>query len=373
LKTIHLVSFNNPYPPDYGGVMDVFYKVKALHEAGIAVILHVFEFNRPHSPEMEKFCEAVYYYPRKTGWLSQFSILPYIVISRKSSELLANLCNDQYPVLFEGLHTCLYLNHSGLRHKQKLVRMHNIEHEYYSFLSMSTRNLKKKLFYKIESLKLKRFEKILRFADNILPISLSDTSYFEKKYGKTIFVGAFHPNREISSSEGKGKYILMHGNLKVEENEKAVFHCIRNILKNINFPVVIAGKDPSDLLRNEISLHPNIILSENPDEAEMDRLQHEAHIHLCYTFQASGLKLKLLNSLYKGRFVVANPLMTEGSGLRDLTLTGESDKELIDIIKSLIPCALDAGQIAKREKIMEIYDYKQNAVKISSLLSNDLS
>jgi hypothetical protein len=58
-----------------------------------------------------------------------------------------------------------------------------------------------------------------------------------------------------------------------------------------------------------------------------------------------------------------------GSGLGDLALTGESDTELIDIINRLIPCAFDAGQIVKREKIIRIYDCKQNADRIAILLS----
>ena len=28
---VHIVSFNVPYPADYGGVIDVFYKLKSLH------------------------------------------------------------------------------------------------------------------------------------------------------------------------------------------------------------------------------------------------------------------------------------------------------------------------------------------------------
>jgi hypothetical protein len=368
LKKLHLVSFTNPYPPDFGGVMDVYYKIKTLHEAGVSVILHVFEYNRPHSPELLEFCEKVYYYPRKTGWFSQVSMVPYIVRSRKSKELFNNLCKDQYPVLFEGLHTCFYLGHPFLERKQKLVRMHNIEHDYYSKLAKSTSNLWKRFYYKAESKKLKCFEKILKFADGILAISVSDTAYFEENYGKAVFVGGFHPNENISSTEGVGKYILMHGNLKIEENESAIMHCLRNILNQIDFPVVIAGKDPSGLLRREISRHKNIVLIENPPESEMDRLQHEAHIHLCYTFQASGLKLKLLNSLFKGRFVVTNSLMTEGSGLKDLTLTGDGDNELIDIIKRLIPCTFDSGEIAKRNILLETYGNKENAAKIIMLL-----
>jgi hypothetical protein len=370
LKKLHIVSFNNPFPPDYGGVIDVYYKIKSLREAGVSVILHIFEYNRPSSPELNTICDMVYYYPRKTNWLSQLSILPYIVRSRKSNTLLKNLSGDEYPVLFEGLHCCYYLHHPLLKNKQKLVRMHNIEHEYYKYLSKSALNLKTRLYFLTESLKLKRFEEVLKFADYILAISNSDTEYFNRKYGKTIHIGAFHSNFGVSSKEGKGEFLLMHGNLEVEENESAILYCIRNILQLINFPVVIAGKNPGNQLKAEIASHENMILVESPSETEMNRLQHEAHIHLCYTFQASGLKLKLLNSLYKGRFVVANPLMTEGSGLDEIVEVGKSDIELVEIINRLISSNFNSTFITEREEILQVYNNKRNADNINNLLQN---
>ena len=40
LKGINIVSFNVPYPPNYGGIIDVYYKIKALREIGCEVVLH---------------------------------------------------------------------------------------------------------------------------------------------------------------------------------------------------------------------------------------------------------------------------------------------------------------------------------------------
>ena len=34
VEYLHVVAFNVPYPPDYGGIIDVFYKLKALSEQG---------------------------------------------------------------------------------------------------------------------------------------------------------------------------------------------------------------------------------------------------------------------------------------------------------------------------------------------------
>ena len=41
-RQLHIVAFDIPYPPNYGGVIDVWYKLKALHAKGIKIILHCF-------------------------------------------------------------------------------------------------------------------------------------------------------------------------------------------------------------------------------------------------------------------------------------------------------------------------------------------
>ena len=52
-KYLNIVSFNIPYPANYGGVIDVYYKLEALRACGVKLILHCFEYERPHAPELE--------------------------------------------------------------------------------------------------------------------------------------------------------------------------------------------------------------------------------------------------------------------------------------------------------------------------------
>ena len=49
---LHIVSFDVPWPANYGGVIDVFYKVKALADLGIRLHLHCFEYGRGEAPEL---------------------------------------------------------------------------------------------------------------------------------------------------------------------------------------------------------------------------------------------------------------------------------------------------------------------------------
>src|SRR5690349_17100190 len=128
-RRLHIITHDVPWPADYGGVVDLFYKIKALHELGVRIYLHCFVNKRPPQEKLEKYCEKVYYYKRKAG-ITGFSFrLPYTVNSRKNAELIRNLNKDEYPVLLEGVHCSYYLHTGKLANRKVLLRLHNAEFE----------------------------------------------------------------------------------------------------------------------------------------------------------------------------------------------------------------------------------------------------
>ena len=87
MKHLHIVSFDIPFPADYGGVIDVFYKIKALHELGVVITLHCFEYGeRQPQKELENYCKNVFYYKRTRSILDLLSSQPFIVKSRENKE-----------------------------------------------------------------------------------------------------------------------------------------------------------------------------------------------------------------------------------------------------------------------------------------------
>ena len=370
MKTaIQLVAFNIPYPPDYGGVIDIFYKVKALSECSVSVDLHCFEYDRPQAAELEKYCAKVYYYPRTKGLNYQFSIKPYIVFTRTNNQLINNLASNIAPILFEGLHTCFYLDHPLLANHLRLVRTHNVEHEYYLNLYKAERNVFKKLFFRIEAYKLRWYEKILKNASQLLCISPNDNFYFARKYGHSHFIPAFHPFSEIKSKEGRGKYILFHGNLSVSENIQAVDYLLINVFSKISQPIIIAGKNPSNRLIKKIKQLPNIQLISDPDNLQMEALIQDAHISLLPTFQDTGLKLKLLASLFSGRFCIANTPMVHKTGLEHLCNLADTAEEMIGLVNELFVQEFTSEDIEKRKLILEdAFSNHRNALKIIRLM-----
>ena len=368
-KHLNIISFNIPFPASYGGVIDVFFKLKALHECGVKIILHTFEYGREHTEELNKYCEEVHYYQRKTGFKSQLSKLPYIVNSRKNKDLLVNLQKNNYPILFEGLHTCYYLDYPGLKNRLKLVRAHNIEHLYYKGLYHNTTLSYEKLYMLIEAQRLKWFEKKLRYADYILSLSSIEAEYFRHRYGneKTIPISLFHQNEQIEIVQECKPYVLYHGDLSTPENIRTACFLIEEIVgKDEHISWIIAGLNPDKSIYKAAEKHTNLEIKSNLSNQEMKKLINEAAINILFTNQTSGVKLKLINSLYQGHYCLANEKMLNGSGLDDLCVPiPDKPEKISECIKEYLSKNFPDSEIQKRKQVLgEMYDNRKNAKKI---------
>jgi hypothetical protein len=371
--TIHIISFDVPFPANYGGVMDVFYKIKSLHALGTIIILHCYEYGRGEQKILEDYCTKVFYYGRKNGFIKHFSKTPFIVKSRCSLDLLENLKKDNHPILFEGLHSCAFIDHPDLQNRFKIYRESNIEHIYYFKLSKAEGNYFKKIYFYIEALKLEIYEKVLKSSSKLLLVSQSDCDYFAKKFGKekTIYLPSFHPNEKISCKTGSGLYALYHGNLSVPENNIAAIFLVKKVFSQLDIPFKIAGMNPSSSLLELCSKYPNIELIANPSNEQMNQLIETAHINCLYTHQATGLKLKLINVLFRGRFCLTNTDMLEGSNLEDLCVIADNQITYADQVKKLFQKEFTISEIEKRKAVLSInYDNQAKAKVLYELIKN---
>ena len=372
-KHIHIVSFDIPFPANYGGAIDVFHKIRCLHNSGVKVILHCFEYGeRKPSKELEKLCSKVYYYNRQTIIINHFSILPYNVKSRISSELKRNLLKDNYPILFEVLHSCYLLNDKDLKPRVKLYRHSNIEHDYFFELAKSEKSFFKKVYFNIEALKLKWFEKNIASSSAILSVSKTDLNYFKNKYKETpsYYLPSFHQYDTVSIEKGVGDYILYHGNLAISENYNAAIWLIENVFCKLEYKVIIAGLNPPLLLINLISKYNNITLKQNCSTSEMNDLLTNAQIHCLYTSQETGLKLKLLNVLYSGRHVVANKKMLNGTDLAEACSISNTSLEYINSLNVLMTKSVDDHFVEQRNMALKEMNNDKKTEFLISLLKD---
>ena len=350
---LHVISFNVPWPADYGGVIDVYHRLCALKAAGVQVHLHCYTYGREAAAELERVCCEVCYYPRATGWRSQCQRRPYIVASRRSTALLERLRHDNYPILLEGLHDCYVLEQLRGSGRRISVRAHNVEHDYYRSLAQADPAGWKRLYYTLEARKLEHYEPILRDADSVLAISDRDAAHFrEMGCRNVLLLPPSHGHSEVSSLPGRGDYVLYHGNLSVPENEHAVMYLLDNIFDNLPYPLVVAGRDPGEALQRRIAATPGVRLEANPDGAAMRRLIREAQVNLLYTDQATGVKLKLMNALYEGRHCLVNPLMVEGSGVGEACHVAATVEAMRQQLTRLMETEFTAADIARRKALL---------------------
>lgn len=366
---LHIISFDVPYPANYGGVIDVFYKSKELAEKGVKVHMHCFQYGRRPSIVLEKMFHEVKYYKRDISKKHLIKSVPYIVSSRTSEELVKNLQKDNYPIIMEGLHTTALLDEPRLADRKKIVRTHNIEHEYYQNLAKVELDIFKKYYFYNEAAKLRRYEKILEKADMLLAISKNDEQYFGSLYNNVKFIPAFHPFKYVNCKPGKGKYVLYHGNLSVAENANAARFLLNNVFDDLDIPLKVAGLNPPRQLVNQFNSRENIELIPDPDDTTLHDLIENAHINISITAQKTGLKLKLLNTLYNGRFCLVNDKMLSGSELDDLCIIANNQGTMKRKIRSLFRKDFAASNVdTRKSKLGTIYNNGHNVENLIELV-----
>ena len=173
---LHIIALDNPCPPDYGGAIDIYYKILALAEAGADITLHVFHKQSKARELDENIKSAVseaYFYPRRMSPFKLFLTEPFIVSSRRAPDLLKNL-KPEGAILFEGVHTTGQIDEIRKTYPSRTLalRAHNDESLYYKELAEHAESLMKRAYFAQESGKLAVYEKeILAKIDACFPIS----------------------------------------------------------------------------------------------------------------------------------------------------------------------------------------------------------
>ena len=363
-REMHMVAFNVPWPADYGGVIDIFYRLKALYDAGVAVHLHCFSYGRPVAPQLESLCESVSYYRRDMSPLRHLSRRPFIVTSRDNAELRHKLLADRLPVLLEGAHCCSLLEDKDLCHGRcVIVRAHNIETDYYSLLAAAEHNLLRKAYLVLESAKLRRYEPLIVDADAVLAVSEADRDSLQALGCHNVHVvPCGHPYGEVVSQVGRGDYALYHGNLSVPENEIAAISLIQNVFCGLRHRLVVAGHAPTPRLCAAAARCGNVTLVDSPDDISMARLIADAQVNVLITAQPTGLKLKLLYALFAGRHCIVNSNMIVGSSLGSLCTIADDAEALRKAVDGIMDIDFGPEQLKRRSEELQPY-ITSNAIK----------
>jgi hypothetical protein len=372
--SLQIVCFNVPYPPNYGGAIDVYFKIKALSDLGVDIRLHCFTYDQYQpASELHRFCSSIHYYRRAGDIFQHMSAQPFIITSRKSRRLLKNISSDASPILFEGIHTTGFVDHDLLQNHKKMVRMHNVESAYYKKLSKWEKNVIKSTYLQLESTRLANYEERLYYSDaTFLTISNFDQLYYSSQHrGNVCLIYPFHPFQKVESKTGSGKYVFLHADFSISDNKAWVEQLIEDIYQEIAFPIIIAGKNADQLNVQKNAVFANIQIESNVSQERMFQLIQNAHINIVQAFNSEGFKLKLLYSLFLGRHCIANNYILKGTELNDLCHQANSPSEVLNTINKLELQPFENKDIELREeKLMKRFSNLTYAQKIVDLINN---
>ncbi|RYZ20665.1 MAG: mannosyltransferase [Chitinophagaceae bacterium] len=366
---LHIVCLDAPAPPDYGGAIDMFYKVKALAESGRRIELHYFDY-RPgrNCKGLESYCTAIHSYPRKSFGYSLRQKQPYIVGSRNAPALLERLMADDAPVLLEGIHCTGLLSHLG-EGRKVLVRMHNDEAAYYAGLAASERNFFRKSYYALESRMLHHFQQHLPKSLPLACVAHNDIETLRTRYGfvNLPFIPSFTPWQELSGESGRGAFCLYHGNMEVSENVQAAAWLLRNVFDGLDIPLVIAGKNIPESLAAGTG-NANVRFVSSPDEATMNALVREAQVHLLPSFNTTGLKLKMLHALFEGRHCLTNKAGIAGTAFDGAVELAEDAAGFREALLRLWEQPFTVELRERRRIVADVYNNRKNAAALNAWL-----
>ena len=370
-RHLHIVSLDIPWPADYGGVIDIFNKISALHKIGIRIYLHCFEYGRSRQAVLEKYCAEVHYYKRRYPVQSISATRPYIVLSRKNEELAQNLLKNDYPILLEGIHCTAFFDDKRFQNRKFLLRLHNVEYRYYRNLYRSENSWFPRWYFFAESVLLYYYEKKLAKKARIAAISESDLNHYRSRFkAKDIhYIPALLPFEKVNSKLGRGEYCLYHGNLAVNENEEVALYLITKLVPALSVPLIIAGKNPSERLIRMAEGKSGLTLIPNPDDAQLLDLIRNAQVNILLSVITTGIKLKILNALFNGRHCLINKKENIDHPAAELCHHIHSPEDLVPAVELLMKTDFTENDIARRKAALEnTYDNEKNARLLATLI-----
>jgi glycosyltransferase involved in cell wall biosynthesis len=167
---------------------------------------------------------------------------------------------------------------------------------------------------------------------------------------------------QLKCLAGKGNYCLYQGDLSVDTNEKAAVWLLQKVFNEIKLPFVIAGKNPSKKLIRLAHAHNHTCIVANPGDKEMQDMISKAHINILPSYSSTGIKLKLLNALFNGRYCLVNNATVEGSELDSLCLKAGNAETFKKMITELHLQSFTSDNVEQRKALLRsLFNNEANA------------
>jgi hypothetical protein len=336
-----------PWPPDESRAIDTLEQIKMFHRAGIKIHLHYYcPGLHCHPTEVNRYCESIH--PHRADLPEHLDDH-----SEANQSLLAELANDEFPVLFEGLHCpALLTKLSGLG-RRIVIRMYDDECRHAAHLAKEEKHLIKKSKLKRVSGKMKAYEDALPQSASYVFTTDGNAKQFalDHQIPRVSFIPLLHPFSDITANPGVGNFCLYHGDLSDPYNEKAATWLLEKVFNDIKINFIVAGKVPGKRIRKLGHLFTLTCLIPNPSAEEINDLVAKAHINVLPSFSYKRPELKLIHSLHGGRHCIVNENAVGGTGLEAACFIADSVNAFKSAVLELHHKPFEAHEIELRERI----------------------
>lgn len=323
---ILIISPDLPYPPNHGGRVDIWNRIKLLsklnHEVDIAITSNEEFTNTADREQFYKYIGKAFFFPRKIKFLQFILGVPYQTSSRSSLEKFRS--DTKYDiVILESESTSSILNSPSIKNTKILLRIHNNESQYFSALFKSTKQPIKKAYYLYESLAYKRHtKKIKARSDAILHISSEELAAEKSEnISKSFFLPPYinlDSLKEPSTSDNS--QVLFVGNLFTPNNINGLQWYLDEVhqkllTSNKDYELVIAGNTKGKKIALTNLNQPRIRLYDSP--ANLDELYKTSTVFIIPLLEGAGVKLRAVNAISEGIAIVSTSSGIEGLNLKD--------------------------------------------------------
>lgn len=323
MKILVVASFF-PYPAHFGGAYDILERIKGLKLLGHDIDLVCTCKEKPNDKSvlfMKQFINELIIVPRKNKTVYMFYFEPLQVVSRKLLKKITLQSQYDYALL-ESESVGKILDNKSLKAKKIIVRVHNNESNYFNELSKSTRNLKNKIYYYLESLKFKSYSKnVFKQADRLWFISNEEiNNTIDLNLSKKSIHLPASINHTMINHELLTNNVLYIGALFVPNNFEAIVWYLKNVhsllVKNKNYKLIIVGSTGNlepEKYQKVFANYSNVEVFLN--QKELSNYYSDATVFVNPMLHGAGVKLKSINAIQNGLVLVSSKTGVEGIGL----------------------------------------------------------
>jgi glycosyltransferase involved in cell wall biosynthesis len=376
MERLLIVAPDFPFPPNYGGRVDMWCRIQLLHRMGIPVdlIASVKEIpSEQQVQEVQRYVSSLTLVEREMAPVKLLSFEPFSVRSRYNLRNIP-LSESYSAVILESEHVATILQNPTLRAGKRILRLHNDEADYYRELSGSSRDLRRKVFYRIEGIKFRPYSsRAMGWCDLFWFASDFDRQEYCVKHPtgapKSFFV-PLHVERSTMKRHELDSYrVFFAGKLGFANNARAVEWYIAEVHAKLadikGYELMVAGNtegESMDSLRSSIGRYPNISLYENP--SDLDPYYEMASVFINPIFHGAGVKLKTIDAIRAGLPVVSTSMGIQGTPLRagKHVLVADNPQTFAESVRRLLSDRNHAGDLVSEAQALVAREYDQERI-----------